>query len=312
MSRGPYRTKPLPGSFAELILRYRQSPRVLAWGPATLRKNDRILAQFMDANARFMVADFRRGDFIALRDSMGKTPSEANNWAKVIRGMLDYAVDLEVIPFNPAARVKRLKVPNPDGYRTWRDDEIEAFQAHWPRGSLPRLTLTLALCSGAARGDLVRLGWPNVSGARLRYRRQKTGASVDIPILPALEDELTQVSGSQMTFLETRTGTVRSGWALGNLMARWVAEAGLGGKDASGHLLSLHGIRKAAARQDAERGGSPYDLMAKYGWTDIKQAEVYCRQFNRARGADRLAELQAAAEKQKQPQKVTRLRRPKG
>jgi integrase len=309
MTRGAYKSKPIPGSFAELILRYRQSPRVLAWGPATLRKNDRILAQFMDANARFMVTDFRRGDFIALRDSMGKTPSEANNWAKVVRGMLDYAVDLEMIPFNPAARVKRLKVPNPDGYRTWRDDEISAYEAHWPRGSLPRLVLTLAICTGAARGDLVRLGWANVHGDRISYRRQKTAATVDIPILPPLSEALTQVARSQMTFLETRAGTVRSGWALGNLMARWVADAGLGGKDASGHLLSLHGIRKAAARQDAERGGSPYDLMAKYGWTDIKQAEVYCRQFNRARGADRLAELQLAAEKKEAPQNVTRLKK---
>jgi integrase len=309
MNRGPYRSKPIPGSFAELILRYRQSPRVLAWGPATLKKNDRILAQFMDANARFMVADFRRGDFIALRDSMGKTPSEANNWAKVVRGMLDYAVDLEMIPFNPAARVKRLRVPNPDGYRTWRDDEIEAFEAHWPRGSLPRLTLILALCTGAARGDLVRLGWQNVSGDRISYRRQKTGTRVDIPILPALAVELTQVPPGQMTFLETRAGTVRSGWALGNLMARWVAAAGLGGKDASGHLLSLHGLRKAGARRAAEAGADVWSLCAWFGWTDVKQAAHYAKMFSRARGADSMAEKLTAHEA---PQKVTRLRRPKG
>jgi integrase len=309
MTRGPYRSKPAPGSFADLILRYRQSPRVMAWGQATLRKNDRILAQFMDANARFMVADFRRGDFIALRDSMGKTPSEANNWAKVVRGMLDYAVDLEMIPFNPAARVKRLKVPNPDGYRTWRDDEIAAYQLHWPRGSLPRLVLTLALCTGAARGDLAGLGWANVHGARLRYRRAKTGAAVDIPVLPDLDEELTQVPPGRMTFLETRNGTVRSGWALGNLMARWVAEAGLGGKDASGHLLSLHGLRKAGARRFAEAGCSPYDLMAWFGWTDIKQAAHYTKAYSRARSADAAAERLARTEA---PQKVTRLRRPKG
>ena len=71
----------LGGSFGDLIQRYRQSPRMLSWGDATLRKNDRTLAQFLAANARFMVADFRRGDFISLRDSMARTPSEANNWS---------------------------------------------------------------------------------------------------------------------------------------------------------------------------------------------------------------------------------------
>jgi integrase len=236
---------------------------------------------------------------------MGKTPSEANNWAKVVRGMLDYAVDLEMIPFNPAARVKRLKVPNPDGYRTWRDDEIEAFEAHWIRGSLPRLAFTLALCTGAARGDLVLLGWGNVSNGRIRYRRQKTGAWVDIPILEALSDELSQVDHEAVTFLETRNGTVRSGWALGNLMARWVAEAGLGGKDASGHLLSLHGLRKAGARRAAEAGVDVWEMSAWFGWTDIKQAAHYAKSYNRARGADAMAEKLAGTT----ATNVTRIRR---
>lgn len=306
--RGPYRQKPEPGSFGELILRYRQSPRVLAWKPATGQKNDRILGDFMAANARLMVADMRRGDFLAMRDSMARTPSEANNWAKVIRGMLDYAVDLEMIAVNPAARVKPLTIPNKDGYRTWRDDEIDSFCAHWSRGSLPRLTLTLALCTGAARGDLVCLGWPNVQADRLRYRRQKTGASVDIPILPSLAEELTQIPPGQMTFLETAAGHVRSPVALAGMMTRWCTAAGLGDHDANGHLLSLHGLRKAGARRFAEAGANPYDLCAWFGWNDIKQAMHYCRMYDRAKAADRAAGMMAEA----QPTNVTRLRRPKG
>lgn len=305
MTRGPYKARPIPGSFADLIMRYRQSPRVLAWAPGTGRKNDKILGEFMAANGRTMVSDLRRGDFIAMRDSMARTPSEANNWAKVIRGMLDYALDLEMIAVNPAARVKRLAVPNPDGFRTWRDDEIDAFCAHWSRGSLPRLTLTLAICTGAARGDLVQLGWANVRAERIVYRRQKTGATVDIPILPALAEVLGQVSPKQMTFLETQAGTVRSPVALAGMMARWCAQAGLGGKDEHGHLLSLHGLRKAGARRAAEAGADVWELCAWFGWTDIKQAGHYAKAYNRARGADAMAEKLAAAE----PSNVTRLRR---
>lgn len=288
--RGPYRAKPEPGSIGELVLRFRQSPRFLGWGPATTRKNDRILGDFMAQNGRMPVASLRRGDFIAMRDSLARTPSEANNWAKVIRGLLDYAVDLEMIPFNPAARVAKLKVPNPDGFRTWRDDEIAAFEAHWSRGSLPRRTFTLALCTGAARGDLVRLGWANVTVDRLRYRRQKTGAEVDIPILPALAEELTQIPRPQMTFLETQDGRVRSPTALATMFIRWCEAAGLKGKDASGHLLSLHGLRKAGARRFAEAGATEFQLMAWFGWTDIKQAALYTKKFSRARAADGMAE----------------------
>jgi hypothetical protein len=124
-------------------LRYRQSPRVLAWAASTARKHDKVLGDFMVANGTAPVASLRRGDLIAMRDSMAATPSEANNWLKTIRGLLDYGLDLEMIPHNPAARIKALKVPNPDGFRTWIEDEIEAYERQWPIGSLPRLAFTV-------------------------------------------------------------------------------------------------------------------------------------------------------------------------
>jgi integrase len=224
-----------------------------------------------------------------------------------MRPLIDYAVELEMIPFNPLGRVKRLKVPNEDGFRTWRDDEIAAFEAHWPRGSLPRLTLTLALCTGAARGDLVRLGWPNVRGSRLSYRRLKTATAVDIPILPPLVEELSQIPEKQMTFLETKDGRVLSPAALTDQFRRWVIKAGLGGKDATGHHLSLHGLRKAGARRAAEAGSDAFELMAWFGWANIQMAQHYAKAYSRARSADAMAEKLAGSK----PGNVTRMRRPK-
>jgi integrase len=285
MTRGPYRTKPIPGSFAELILRYRQSPRVLSWSPRTLEKNDRVLAQFLAANARFMVADVRRGDIIAMRDSMAVTPGAASNWLSTIRGLLAYAVDLEMIAHSPAENVGPLKPKHDDGIRTWREDEIAAFEAHWSRGSLPRMALTLALYTGAARGDLVQLGWFNTSGDRIRYRRAKTGATVDIPILPPLGDAISLVHADQTTFLETKDGTVRSPAGLAIDMIRWCEAAGLGGKDVNGHRLSLHGLRKALGRRLAQAGCSPHEIMAVLGQTEIASAQIYTKAYDRAEAA---------------------------
>jgi integrase len=306
MTRGPYRTKPTEDSFGDLITRYRRSPRALGWGPATRRKNDKILAEFYAANHRLMVADFRRGDFIALRDSMAATPSEANNWAKVIRGMLDYAVDIEMIPFNPAARVKPLKVPNPDGYRTWREDEIEAFLRHHPKGSLAHLTLTLALYTGAARADLVKLGWPSIRDDRMHFSRGKTGVTVAVPILPPLWEQLMVLPKGKLTFLETRDGRVRSPTALATQMGAWCVKAGLGGKDATGHRLSLHGLRKALGTRLAGSGCTPLEIAAILGHASPRSSEVYTKAYDRERAAD------AASEKMKgpaAPSKVTRIRR---
>ena len=40
MTRAPYKSRPTPGSVADLVLAYRKSPRVLAWAPATFRAAD--------------------------------------------------------------------------------------------------------------------------------------------------------------------------------------------------------------------------------------------------------------------------------
>jgi integrase len=254
-----------------------------------------------------MVADLRRGDIIAMRDSMAETPGQATNWLSTIRGLLAYAVDLEMIAYSPADQVKPLRPLHADGIRTWREDEIEAFNRHWPSGSLPRLALTLALYSGAARGDLVRLGWPSVSGDRLRYRRQKTRALVDIPVLPALADALAQVPSNRMTFLETKDGTVRSAAGLAIDMRRWCDEAGIGDKDENGHRLSLHGLRKALGRRLAEAGCSPHEIMAVLGQTEIASAAIYTKMYDRAQTAGGAMDKLGGAE----PSNVTRLR-PKG
>lgn len=306
--RGPYKAKPAPNTFADLIQRYRQSPRVLDWQPATRAKNDRILAEFLAANGRAMVSDLRRGDIIAMRDTMAATSAAANNWLKVIAGMLAYAVDIEMIPISPAASVRRLPTKNPDGFRQWREDEIEAFFAHWKLGSLPHRVVTLALYTGAARIDLVRLGWHSVQGDRIVYRRRKrqgrTTVDVNIPLLPPLAELLATLPPA-MTFLETQAGAIRSEKGLTQHMRRWTVDAGLGDVNEAGHYLNLHGLRKALGRRLAEAGCSPHEVMAILGHENIASAQVYTKAYDRARAADSAAERLGMMSA---PQKVTRLR----
>lgn len=282
--RGPYRAKPAPGSIADLVIAYRKSPRVLAWAPLTLNKNSRVLGDFMAENGRNMVADLRRGDVIRMRDEMASTPAEANNWLKVITGLLDYAADIEMIQSNPAARIKRLPLRNPDGFRTWREDEIAAFLAYWTKGSLPHLVVRLALHTGAARADLVKLGPANRQGGSIRYRRTKVrgGPWITVPEPPELTEVLDHLPPGQATFLETETGEMRSPYALAARMSGWLAKAGLWNVDENGHRLSLHGLRKALGRRLAEAGCSAHEIAAVLGHEDIRQSQVYTKAFDRA------------------------------
>ena len=53
---------------------------------------------------------------------------------------------------------------------------------------------------------------------------------------------------------------------------------------------------KAAATRAAENGATAHELMAIFGWVDIKEAELYTRAANRKKlAADNLAILADAA-----------------
>jgi integrase len=50
---------------------------------------------------------------------------------------------------------------------------------------------------------------------------------------------------------------------------------------------SAHGLRKAAAIRAADDGATAHELLATFGWIDIKEAEIYTRAADRKRRAAR-------------------------
>ena len=311
--RGPYKTAPTPGTIADLIQRFRRSPTYNGWAETTRRANERYLGALMVANGRKMVAEVRRGDIVSMRDELADVPNTANSWLKCVKLLFGYAVEIDLLDFSPAATVKKLAVPNPDGFRTWRDDEIQKYLDHHAPGTLAHLVMTMAVCTAAARCDLVQLGPANVRGDRLVYRRQKLrgrpAPEINIPILPLLAEALALLPPGRETFLAVQGGERRSEKSLGGDFAAWVKAAGLNGRDEYGRTLSLHGLRKAMARRLAEAGATPQSIMATLGHASIAMAARYSAAYDRARAADVGMEKLAAAETA--PPKVVRIRRKK-
>jgi tetratricopeptide (TPR) repeat protein len=100
-----------------------------------------------------------------IKDIIGakaNTPEAANNLLKVLRVLLDYAVDQGVIDSNPAKAVKRYRSRG-EGFHTWSEGEIAQFQARHPIGSRAGLALALLLYTAQRRGDVVRMGWQHVT-----------------------------------------------------------------------------------------------------------------------------------------------------
>jgi hypothetical protein len=59
------------------------------------------------------------------------------------------------------------------------------------------------LCAAPRRSDVIRLGLEHVIAGRLVYRQKKTGAEIDIPILPQLAAAIASLP-EQRLFLETQ------------------------------------------------------------------------------------------------------------
>jgi integrase len=283
-----------------LSRKYRtESPRALAWSRSTRQQQERaIQAWEMDAPEKD-VRTITRGQIIERRNTIAaeRGPEAANVWLKAVRGALDYALDLDWIEINPAAQVRRLPPPRPDGYRTWREDEIEAYLRHHQRGPA-RAALIVMLCTGASRADAVALGRMNIRAGRIEYRRKKLKRQrsplISVPILPELQAVIDDMPAGQMLFLATAEGLPRSPKGLTGDMARWVRSAGLDAPDEEGRRLCCHGLRKACARRLAEAGATDAEIMAWTGHTTRSMITHYSRQYDRAGAADRALEKLAA------------------
>jgi integrase len=175
---------------------------------------------------------------------------------------------------NPAILAEPLKVKS-GGYHTWTDEEILTFRNKFASGHKARLALEIFLFTGAARQDATALTRASIRGARLYYRRGKTGQDVDLPILPELARELAQLPASQMMLLaHGEKGKAYSPDSLGNWFRDRCREVGL-------NHCSAHGLRKAGARRLAEHGATEWEVMAFLAHRTARESSRYVAAANR-------------------------------
>jgi hypothetical protein len=90
-------------------------------------------------------------EIAAIREPKAETPESANMRLKAMRALFGWACDPEysLAAENPAVRVKYLKSNNPDGHRTWTEEDAQKFEAHHPLGSMAHLAFYLFVYTGA-------------------------------------------------------------------------------------------------------------------------------------------------------------------
>ena len=206
------------------------------------------------------------------------TPAAANHWLRLVKALMQLAVEEGWRKDNPTIGIKRIKNRS-DGFHTWDENEIAQFEARHPVGSKARLALALLLYTAQRRSDVVRMGRQHVRNGVVHVRQQKTGAMLAIPLHPALAAIIEATPSDHLTLLTTSFGKSFTAPGFGNWFREQCNEAGFP------RHCAAHGLSKAACRRLAEAGCSANVIASISGHTTLTEVARYTKAADQERMA---------------------------
>lgn len=261
-------------------LLYKQSASWQSKSNATRRQRENIMKHVLASAGSNPLSDI---DSIAISEGVDRrasTPSQAKNFAQTMRQFFSWLKKNKVVAENPCDDLELPKRPKTGGFKEWTVNDILKYEERWPIGTRERVMLDVYAYTGLRRGDAAVVGKQHVRNGVISLQTEKTGEWVHIPLLDILKRTLEASPTGDLSFNATKSGTPFKKESLGNAFKEACKAAGIMDK-------SAHGIRKAAATKAADNGATAHELMAIFGWKDIKEAEVYTRKADRRRLAMR-------------------------
>lgn len=262
------------GSLAWAISLYRQSRAWAALSPATRRQRENIFKHVIEKSGSERFSAIKKSHIVAGCDRRAATPSAASHFLDAMKGLFKWALTAQLCQIDPTEGVKAPKRKS-SGFAPWTEDDIAAFQKRWPLGTRERVAHDVLLYTGLRRGDAAIVGRQHVKNDVIRLTTEKTGERVIIQIERELAKTLAAGPCGDLTFIVGAKGKPMTKESFAN----WFGEAAR----AASVKKNCHGLRKAGATRDAERGWTEAELDAKYGWRGGRMASLYTRAANRER-----------------------------
>jgi integrase len=192
-----------------------------------------------------------------------------------MRGLFRWAIEADLVKVDPTAGVADPSFPTSDGFPSWTEDDVAAYQKRWPIGTRQRVWFDVLLFTGLRRGDAIRLGRQHVRDGIATIKTEKTGTEVSLPILPALAKTIAAGPCGDLAFITSANGKPFTKESFGNSFTEACRKAGI--------TKSAHGIRKLAATRAANAGATEAQLKAIFGWTNSKMPTLYTKGANNRR-----------------------------
>lgn len=273
-----------------LIERYMESAGWKNLSDATRKQRGNLFKQAIANSGNADYRDISGQDVRNAIDARGDTPAQANCYLKALRGLFEWALKNNHVDIDPTHGVERIGYKS-DGFAAWDASDVRQFCYKWKVGTKPRLAIELLLCSGLRRSDVVRAGRQHMSGNTFSIRTVKTGTEISVEFSDRLIDVINATDTGELHFLVSSYGTPFTVESFGNWFRDCCRDAGI--------KKSAHGVRKFVATMAANSGASAHELMAQFGWSNVRQAEVYTKKADRKRlgvSASRMAAEQMEKE----------------
>lgn len=263
---------PFQGCMAQIIRDYLKSPAYTGLKASTREGYDfaikAIETSFFAMTAKEISAIGSRTLFMQWRDEIAqKHPRKADLYMSVLKRILWFGLDREMIERHPLERVEKVS----DGSRRdviWTDEDIQTFRygkkdkdGKWeikPASEPLVRALMLAIWTGQRQGDLLKLTWKAYDGHSIYLRQSKTGSHVRMKVSEELKSYLDGVPrGNSVTILTNGQGQP---WATG-FKSSWrkaVEKAKIEGKtfhDLRGTFVTLAYRSGASIKEIAEVSG---------------------------------------------------------
>jgi integrase len=269
-------SRTLAGSVSAMVVGYLSSMAFHNLAAASQNEYRRIFEGVRREYGDLGIATLARKHVVRMLDAKAKHPTAARNFLRCLRLLVHYAISIGIREDDPTAGV-RVKVPKTDGFRTWSEEDIAAFEAAYPLGSKPRLALALLLNTALRCADVVKVGRGHVRNGTIHVTAQKTKTPLAIPITPELAEAINAAAPSEhVVFLVSERGQAFTGRGFSQWFRRQCREAGLKG-------LSAHGLRKATCRRLAEAGCSVNEIAAISGHASLAEVARYTRRADQAK-----------------------------
>jgi integrase len=268
----------IAGSVNAMIVGYLSSAAFGQLAPASQQQYRRIFEELRHKHGDRSIATLERRHVVLMLEAKAATPAMARNLLRCLRLLVQHAIKLGARQDDPTSGL-RVKMPKTDGFRTWSEEDITAFEAAYPIGTKPRLALALLLGTALRASDAVRVGRSHVRNSAIcGIVQQKTGTP--LPPIPISADLAAAINAAAPTehvvFLLNEHGRSFTAKAFGEWFSAQCERIGLKG-------LSAHGLRKAACRRLAEAGCSANEIAALSGHKSLNEVARYTRAADQAR-----------------------------